>query len=96
MKKLLFILLSCTLSGIAMSCSDNDEQFVLRFDSSLVSPAEDFTDPRDQKVYPCVRIGNQIWMTRNLCYQVPCNSFKDASLGMKHIRIWRELKSNLK
>lgn len=76
MKKLLFILLSCTLFGIAMSCSDDDEQPIVKFDSSLVTPVEDFTDPRDQKVYPCVRIGNQIWMTRNLCYQVPCNSFK--------------------
>jgi len=28
----------------------------------------DFTDPRDGNVYECVRIGNQVWMTRNLAY----------------------------
>lgn len=76
MKKLLSIVLACALFGIVMSCSDDDEQPIVRFDSSVVSPAEDFVDPRDQQVYPCVRIGNQIWMTQNLCYQVPCNSLK--------------------
>lgn len=87
MKKLLSIVLACALLGTAVSCSD-DEQPVVRFDSSVVSPAEDFVDPRDQQVYPCVRIGNQIWMTRNLCYQVPCNSFKGCFT-------WDEARPNL-
>lgn len=94
MKKLLSIVLACALFGIAMSCSDDDEQPIVRFDSSVVSPAEDFVDPRDQQVYPCVRIGNQIWMTRNLCYQMPCNSLKgcftwnETYPNMERVNVW--------
>lgn len=71
MKRLIISLLS--LVGLCVSCSDNDVDGV-SFDSSVVKPAEDFTDPRDNNTYHCVQIGNQIWMAENLRYQIPGNS----------------------
>jgi hypothetical protein len=39
----------------------------------------DFTDPRDGNVYECVRIGNQVWMKRNLAYLPSVNTGIDGS-----------------
>ena len=39
----------------------------------------DFTDPRDGNVYPCVKIGNQVWMTENLRYLPSVNAPNDGS-----------------
>jgi hypothetical protein len=39
----------------------------------------DFTDPRDGTVYPCVKIGNQVWMTKNLAYLPSVNAAADGS-----------------
>ena len=39
----------------------------------------DFTDPRDGTVYPCVKIGNQVWMTKNLAYLPSVNAATDGS-----------------
>jgi uncharacterized protein (TIGR02145 family) len=38
-----------------------------------------FTDPRDGNVYPCVKIGNQVWMTKNLAYLPSVNAPDDGS-----------------
>lgn len=73
MKKLL-ILWSCVALTAITSC--DKEEYHRPNLSELISPMQDFTDPRDGSVYPCVRIGNQIWMTKNLCYQLPGHAFK--------------------
>lgn len=39
----------------------------------------DFTDPRDGNVYECVKIGNQVWMTKNLAYLPSVNAPDDGS-----------------
>lgn len=43
--------------------------------TKLISKGADFIDDRDGQVYPTVKIGKQIWMTKNLAYNVPKQSF---------------------
>ncbi len=73
MKKFIYTLLSCIALGSLFSCND-EEELSLNL-SEIVRPEPNFTDPRDYKEYPCVRIGDQVWMTKNLCYQLPGNAF---------------------
>ena len=49
----------------------DSEETGYNFDASLVKPAADFTDSRDGKVYSCIQIGEQVWMTENLSYLLP-------------------------
>ncbi len=58
---------------LSVACSDENSSAV-DFHSDVVSPADDFTDPRDGNTYHCIQIGNQIWMTENLRYMLPGNS----------------------
>ncbi len=43
-----------------------------------IEKSEDFVDARDRKVYPTVKIGDQIWMTKNLAFKTPKSfAYKD-------------------
>ncbi|WP_045467861.1 FISUMP domain-containing protein [Sporocytophaga myxococcoides] len=70
MKKLM---LSWTLvlavAGLSlMSCGKDKD------DNKPEDPAEStFKDPRDNKVYKTIRIGNQTWFAENLNYDLPSN-----------------------
>lgn len=76
MKKLLYYTTLPIYICLLISCQDEDVATdIVLFDSSVVKAAESFTDPRDNHTYPCIQIGNQIWMAENLCYQIPGNSF---------------------
>lgn len=72
-----FTYIFIALTSLAISACSNDEtQENINFNAAVVQPAPDFVDPRDGQVYSCVQIGNQVWMTRNLAYQLPGNSLK--------------------
>lgn len=66
MKKFVFII-SVVLVAL-WACNDEDE--VSYYQVPGVSAAEDFVDSRDQKVYKCITIGDQIWLAENLAYRV--------------------------
>ena len=71
MKKIVMLLV-----GIVICCACNDEEkSVATFDPSVIQPAETFIDPRDGHEYPCIQVGNQIWMCENLAYQLPHGAF---------------------
>lgn len=67
MKKLTILFVAC----LCMVWACDSEETGYTFDASLVKPASDFTDSRDGKVYSCVQIGEQVWMTENLSYFLP-------------------------
>lgn len=50
------------------ACSDNS---TYSYDITEVSDAGEFIDTRDNNIYHCVEIGDQIWMAENLAYLVP-------------------------
>ena len=66
MKKFVFII-SVVLVAL-WACNDEDE--VSYYQVPGVSAAEDFVDSRDQKVYKCITIGDQIWLAENLAYHL--------------------------
>lgn len=50
------------------SCADDD---AITVNTSSIKAAEDFVDSRDGHVYHCIQVGDQIWTTENLAYQLP-------------------------
>lgn len=85
MKK--FILIVTVIFVALWAC--NDEEKVSYYQVPNVSAAEDFVDARDQKVYKCITIGDQIWLAENLAYRVTvgdnnlaCRTFEEEYLSM--------------
>lgn len=83
MKKFVFII-SVVLVAL-WACNDEDE--VSYYQVPGVSVAEDFVDSRDQKVYKCITIGDQIWLAENLAYRLTlgdnnlaCRTFEEEYL----------------
>lgn len=75
MKKYIFQPIIALLAVTSLvACSEEAATDEVHFNASVVQSAPDFVDPRDNQVYPCVQIGKQVWMTRNLAYRVPGNS----------------------
>lgn len=84
MKKFVFII-SVVLVAL-WACNDEDE--VSYYQVPGVSAAEDFVDSRDQKVYKCITIGDQIWLAENLAYRLTlgdnnlaCRTFEEKYLS---------------
>lgn len=85
MKK--FILIVTVIFVALWAC--NDEEQVSYYQVPNVSAAEDFVDARDQKVYKCITIGDQIWLAENLAYRVTlgdnnlaCRTFEEDYLSI--------------
>ena len=85
MKK--FILIVSVIFVALWAC--NDEEKVSYYQVPNVSAAEDFVDARDQKVYKCITIGDQIWLAENLAYRVTlgdnnlaCRTFEEDYLSI--------------
>lgn len=72
MKKIGIVLLA--LLG-CWACSEENGS---KIDLSGISSAEPFTDVRDGKTYPCVRIGDQTWMAGNLSYRLPMGALEEC------------------
>lgn len=64
LRKLLWIIPCISL---LIACEDTPDSNI-KLDLSMIKEAPDYVDSRDGKVYPCIQIGNQIWMTKNLEY----------------------------
>lgn len=83
--------LSC--SFIFAACSDDKEHTI---DKSNIQQVEDFTDPRDNKIYRCVQIGNQIWMIDNLAYFLEngaadgCYTWEQPSLDLENFVLGKQ------
>lgn len=75
MKKIfnIFLIAACAVP-VLTSCSDDDDVSAVAFNPAVVKTAPDFVDARDNNVYTCVQIGDQIWMAENLRYSLPLNA----------------------
>lgn len=59
-----------------VSCSNDDDMSTTPANNNVsITAGENFTDSRDGTVYPTVKINDQIWMTKNLSFNVNGQSF---------------------
>lgn len=70
MKKWIMILASLPM---LWACDTNEISGPV-YDPADIQQVDSFLDVRDQQKYGCVRIGDRIWMTRNLAYYLPNGS----------------------
>ena len=85
MKK--FLLIISVVFVALWACNDENEASYYQVPG--VSAAEDFVDSRDQKVYKCITIGDQIWLAENLAYRLTlgdnnlaCRTFEEEYLSL--------------
>lgn len=57
------------------SCAASAYSRIRQLDSPLFTCGNDLIDPRDNKGYPTIRIGNQCWMSANLDYGIQISEF---------------------
>ncbi len=70
MRKTILSLGIIALSILVMtSCDKDDDNKVVKPNGVSIEKGEDFKDSRDGQIYPTVKIGNQVWMTKNLAYK---------------------------
>lgn len=77
------------LAGLPMlwACETNEISGPV-YDPADIQQVDSFLDVRDQQKYGCVRIGDRIWMTRNLAYYLPNGSYDDCcTWGEKKLEI---------
>lgn len=81
------------LAVIAAACSDDGPKGA---DTSQVSEAAEYVDPRDGHSYRCLRIGNQVWMAENLAYYLPggtvegCYTFNQKTANPFQVTLSKE------
>ncbi len=75
------------VSIVLVACQETEK--VKYYSVPGVKPAADFIDMRDQRVYKCIEIGDQIWFAENLAYKLAegdnnmgCRTFGESFLSM--------------
>ncbi len=85
---------------VTIQAYDGNGGFLNSLQFSVFIQSNSFTDPRDHQVYPAVKIGNQLWMARNLDYFMEGKSFvlgNNAANEPKYGRLyyWEAAMQNL-
>ena len=71
-------LLSILFIAFFISCSDDNNDNIEPEEKEMelgIAKSEDFIDTRDNTVYPTVKIGEQIWMAKNLRFKLEGKSW---------------------
>ncbi len=68
MKKFYLFILMATIISLQFGCAKDDDS-----DDNENTNPESITDARDGKVYATEKVGDQVWFTENLNYEVPAS-----------------------